>query len=103
MTGSTDGRGAAQSPEELRVQVEETRRELGDTVEALAARADVKAQARQKATRLKGQVSDTAHTVGEKTRSNPGVPVAAGAAVAALALVLLTRRRGRRGRRGRRH
>ncbi|CAL9486633.1 DUF3618 domain-containing protein [Streptomyces albus] len=123
MTDHAKSHTSTPGPEELRAQVEETRRELGETVEALAARADVKTQARNKATRLKKearakaaaakeQVSGSAHTVSEKvqertpeqaqakakhaaetTRGNPAVPVAAGAAV--LALILLARRRRR--------
>ena len=34
----------AKDPEQIQREIEETRRELGDTVEALAAKADVKAQ-----------------------------------------------------------
>jgi ElaB/YqjD/DUF883 family membrane-anchored ribosome-binding protein len=37
-----------QSPEELRREIEQTRSELGDTVEALSHKADVKAQVSQK-------------------------------------------------------
>ena len=47
------------SPEEVRAEIEATRAELGDTVAALAAKADVKGQARQ-------AVSDAKATVGEK-------------------------------------
>ncbi|HEY2007025.1 MAG TPA: DUF3618 domain-containing protein [Solirubrobacteraceae bacterium] len=36
------------SPEEIRAEIEATRAELGDTVEALAAKTDVKAQAAQR-------------------------------------------------------
>jgi hypothetical protein len=35
-------------PDEIRAQIEETRQELGETVEALAARTDVKAQVKDK-------------------------------------------------------
>ncbi len=36
---------AAKDPEQIREEIEATRRELGDTVEALAAKTDVKAHA----------------------------------------------------------
>jgi septal ring factor EnvC (AmiA/AmiB activator) len=49
----------AQDPEELQREIEHTREELGDTVEQLAAKADVKAQAKQK-------LEDTKATVAEK-------------------------------------
>ena len=45
-------------PAEIRQQVEATREELGDTVAALAAKADVKAQAKQKIQGVKATVSD---------------------------------------------
>ena len=41
------------SPEQLRTEIEETREGLGDTVEALAAKTDVKARARERADELK--------------------------------------------------
>ena len=40
-------------PEEIREEIEETRAEMGDTVEALASKADVKGQAQQKVEELK--------------------------------------------------
>ncbi|WP_370417992.1 DUF3618 domain-containing protein [Streptomyces sp. QH1-20] len=60
------------TPEELRARVEGTREELGRTVEALAAEADVKSRrAQQKAAKVKGQVQDKAaqalHAAQEKT------------------------------------
>jgi hypothetical protein len=47
---------ASSDPEEIRREIEATREELGDTVAALAAKTDVKAQARQK-------IEDTRATV----------------------------------------
>jgi hypothetical protein len=46
-------------PEALRAEIEETRRELGETVAALSAKTDVKAQA-------KGRIEDVKHTAQEK-------------------------------------
>ena len=40
-------------PEELRHEIEQTREELGDTVEALAYKADVKAQAKDRVSSAK--------------------------------------------------
>jgi hypothetical protein len=48
---------AAKDPEQIREEIEETRRELGDTVEALAAKADVKALANEKVERAKASVA----------------------------------------------
>ena len=66
-----------QTPDELRRQIEETRRELGDTVEALSHKADVKEQARIK----KDEVQ-------ERVKANPA-PLAAGIGGFILLLVLL--------------
>ena len=41
------------SPQQLRAEIEETREDLGDTVEALAAKTDVKTRARERAESLK--------------------------------------------------
>ena len=67
-----------QTPEELRREIERTRRELGDTVDALSQKADVKQQARQK----KDEVQ-------ERVKSNPA-PLAA--AVGGLVALLILRR-----------
>jgi hypothetical protein len=47
-------------PDALRAEVERTRHELGDTVEALAAKADVRSRALARADRMKGQLRDRA-------------------------------------------
>jgi hypothetical protein len=44
------------NPEELVAEINRTREQLGDTVEALAAKADVKARAQQRATDVSGQL-----------------------------------------------
>jgi len=41
------------SPEQLRAEIQETREDLGDTVEALAAKTDVKTRARERADELR--------------------------------------------------
>ncbi|MEU0739747.1 DUF3618 domain-containing protein [Streptomyces sp. NPDC006134] len=45
--------GGAKGPDELRRQIEQTRHELGDTVEELAGKADVKGRAKARAADLK--------------------------------------------------
>jgi hypothetical protein len=74
---------AQQTPEEIRAEIERTRRELGDTVDALSHKANVKEQARLK----KDEVQ-------EKVASNPTPIVAAiGGLVALLVLLRLIRKR----------
>jgi hypothetical protein len=72
-----------QTPEEIRAEIERTRRELGDTVDALSHKANVKEQARLKTDEVQERVS-----------SNP-VPLAAviGGGIAILLLVRMLRRR----------
>ncbi|MFH8568651.1 DUF3618 domain-containing protein [Streptomyces sp. NPDC017993] len=111
MTSTPDSGGPdAQSPEELREQVARTREHLGDTVEQLAAKADVTGQAKHKAAELRDRVQQKAdraahvvqektahvsHTVQEKTPERVRVaaertgPRTSGAALAAGAAVLL--------------
>ena len=91
MADTTDtAAGAAneqRSPEEIRRDIEATRGELGDTVEALAAKADVKAQAREKVQEktddFKQKVSEvTPESVQSSAQRNP-LPFAVGAALVA--------------------
>jgi hypothetical protein len=68
------------SPEEIRADIEQTREDLGDTVEALSAKTDVKAQAKAKVESVKEKVGGaTPASVTETASSNP-VPTAAIAA-----------------------
>lgn len=66
-TPSHDGKKAAPTPEALREQVERTRDELGTTVEALAAKADVKAHAKVKAAEIKEQAVVVTDGIREST------------------------------------
>ena len=71
------------TPEELRREIERTRRELGETVDALSHKTDVKEQARLKKEEVREQVSQ-----------NPIPLIAvAGGAVALLLLLRMIRRR----------
>jgi Protein of unknown function (DUF3618) len=66
------------SPSEIRSDIENTREELGEVVEALAAKTDMKAQARAKV---------------EDVKANPRKPLLiAGGIVAALVLLAILRR-----------
>jgi len=96
------------SPEEIRADIDKTREEVGDTVESLTAKTDVKAQARDRIDEIKGNVRakageakakaqsatpESAQQGGQqlvaKVRENPA-PVVLGAAV--LVAFLLGRR-----------
>lgn len=79
MTGVRD-------PDIIRQEIAETRQELGDAVEELAAKTNVKARAREKLTELRS----AAAALPQHARRHPGVAVAVVAAV--LATVVLTRR-----------
>ena len=89
-----------QDPEQIKEQIESTREELGDTVEALAAKTDVKAQAKRKVEETKARVAgkkeemlgkareaspdgavSAAAGAGQKARENP-LPVAVAGAFA---------------------
>jgi ElaB/YqjD/DUF883 family membrane-anchored ribosome-binding protein len=108
--GSDDDQ-ETRTPDEIRSDIDETREDVGDTVEALAAKTDVKAQARDRIEEIKGNVRakadrakakaqsttpESAQQGGEqvvaKVRENP-IPVAFGAAV--LVAFLIGRRMGR--------
>ena len=52
-TGAPQGSADDRTPEEIRADIEQTREELGDTVEALAAKTDVKARAQERANDIK--------------------------------------------------
>lgn len=86
-----------QAPEQIEREIERTRSELGDTVEALARKTDVKAQAKQKLEETKATVSEklgkakdaspdsavaAASQATQKTRENP-IPLALAGAFAA--------------------
>jgi chromosome segregation ATPase len=76
-TGSTAVAGG-QDPEEIQREIERTRGELGDTVEALAQKADVKAQAKQKIEDTKSSVSEKKdHLMGKARETSPDAAVAA--------------------------
>ncbi len=77
---AVEGQQDQRSPEQIRADIEETRRDLGDTVEELAAKTDVHAHAQAKAEEIKQTLS-----------SNAGPLIAAG--VVAIAVLVLVRRR----------
>lgn len=53
--------GDPQSPEQIRAEIERTQEEMGDTVEALARKTDVKAQAAARVDAAKESIQETVH------------------------------------------
>jgi cobalamin biosynthesis Mg chelatase CobN len=94
------GKEPPSDPEQLREEIVETRRELGDTVEALAHKADVKARAQEKVAERKEQVRETqerakakAGEAVEQARRRPAPLIVFSALAVALVIFLLIRRR----------
>ena len=67
-TGRAPSAAPPESLEALTEEIGHARKELGETVEALVARADVPARAREKAAELAGRASDKASQVKETAR-----------------------------------
>ncbi|MEU4201667.1 DUF3618 domain-containing protein [Streptomyces sp. NPDC045470] len=89
------GKDGTASPAELRARIEQTRQELGDTVAALADKADVKSRAQEKAARVKDRTLHRTAAVTDRMAGSPAVRTAAVAGGALLAGVLVLRRRAR--------
>ena len=87
----------SEDSQQLEAEIERTRERLGETVEALAAKADVKARAQRKADQLTGQLKSKANQMKKQITQRPiPVAVAAGAVgVLAATLVVVSRRRQR--------
>jgi small-conductance mechanosensitive channel len=62
----------ARSPGQIRSDIDQTREELGETVAAVADKADVKKQAQAKADELKGQAGEKAGQAKEKAKALGG-------------------------------
>jgi ElaB/YqjD/DUF883 family membrane-anchored ribosome-binding protein len=82
--------------QELEKEIEQTREQLGETVEALAAKVDVKARAQEQlgqlTARLKGkatEATDKATQVGQQIRKRP-IPAAATAGVIGVLVLFFT-------------
>jgi vacuolar-type H+-ATPase subunit E/Vma4 len=82
-------------PQQLEAEIERTRERLGETVEALAAKADVKARAQQKATEMAGRLQSKANQAKQQITQRPVTVAVAAAAAGALVLtlVIISRRR----------
>ena len=89
--------------EAIRDEIEQTREELGETIGALSAKTDVKAQASAKADEVKrrardvgGEVKQRGGDVAERVGRRPA-PVIVGGIVLLMVLRLVRKRRRRRG------
>lgn len=87
----TPGKDA--SADEIEADIEQTREALGETVEALAEKFDVKSQAQHKVQDLRQRVTDAVTDGHGKIR--PAVPAGAAIAAAAIVVVLVLVRRRR--------
>jgi uncharacterized membrane protein len=85
--------------DEIQSDIEQTRKDLGQTVEALTAKMDVKQRTKDKAADTKQAVLEKAHAVQHATiddgRAKVTVPVATAIVVGTAALVWLVWRRRR--------
>jgi ElaB/YqjD/DUF883 family membrane-anchored ribosome-binding protein len=77
------GEDQQKSPEAIQAEIDETRAELGDTVEALARKADVKAQAKEKITSIKDAAAQKTDEL--TSRAREATPESAGAGAQQLA------------------
>ncbi|HEX4246507.1 MAG TPA: DUF3618 domain-containing protein [Pseudonocardia sp.] len=65
------GTPATSDPEQLRRQTERIRSELAETVDALAAKADVKSRAKDKIAQTREQAQQKVNALGERAREHP--------------------------------
>jgi cobalamin biosynthesis protein CobT len=82
-------------PDQLRGEIAEAREELGETVEALAAKADVKGRAKDKVYEQKARARAKVNEVTEQVKKKPAPVAAVVGGVGALLLLVLLRRRRR--------
>lgn len=82
-------------PDQLRGEIAEAREELGETVEALAAKADVKGRAKDKVYEQKARARAKLNEVTEQVKKKPAPVAAVVGGVGALLLLVLLRRRRR--------
>ena len=98
MAPSIDGPDPEPGPDagidELQADIERTRRELGDTVSALAEKADVKARLQDKAAETKEAAVQKAQVVQEVVKRNPALDFGVLAAIV-IGIAYWVRRRNR--------
>lgn len=83
----------SRSAEQIRADIEQTREQLGETVEALAAKTDVKAHAQERVEAAKAQAQERVDAARSAVAAQPRRPaMIAGAVAAAVIVVWLLRR-----------
>ena len=91
---------ATDSPEQIRAEIERTRQQLGDTVERLVAKTDVKRRAQAEVSALTGRAKSTLAITGRSAASaarENRVPLSVAAGVVLVAVSLLAWQRLRQG------
>ena len=68
--GASNAPSVPDDPEQLRQDIERTREQLGETVEALVAKTDVKAQAKEKASQLTDRLKGTTAQAKQSATAN---------------------------------
>jgi hypothetical protein len=81
--------------EELVADIERTREQLGETVDALAAKLDFKRKARHRVEATRSRLDQKATRIQALSRRQPFIPAAAVAAVVVVSFVLIVWRRRR--------
>jgi cobalamin biosynthesis Mg chelatase CobN len=84
--------------DDIQADIEHTRKELGETIGALSAKADVTGRAKQKAADTKDRITEKAYETKDLVveKAKPGVPIAAligAAAILAISVAVWRRRR----------
>lgn len=86
MSDETEATDADRTPEEIEAEIERTREELGETVEALAAKTDVKARAKEKVDETKERLGEKLGGISDQAREASPDSAAQGAEQAAAAV-----------------
>jgi hypothetical protein len=90
MSDQAAGDGTPQTPEALAADIEQTRQELSETIEALVAKTDVKARAQHRAAEVTESLRGKARDAKAKAAGRAAALPPAGSSVYAPALVAVT-------------